>query len=401
MPSIEIIKNKSEKLFEQLLLIRRHLHANPELSFQEFNTSTYIKQFLKESGIEFQEGFVQTGIVAEIKGKNPEKQVIALRADMDALPIKEQNDLEYKSTKEGVMHACGHDVHMTCLLGAIVILNELRDEFNGTIKFVFQPGEEVLPGGASLMLEQNALGKTLPDAIIAQHVFPSMESGKVGFRNGMYMASTDEIYISVTGKGGHAAMPSEYCNPILIASKILITLNAQFMEQKHFDEHENVIPCVLAFGKIQANGATNIIPEETKLEGTFRTMNETWRGLSHEKIKSIANKIANENCGKVEVNIVKGYPFLINDEHTTNLCRSAAIEYLGRENVEELPLRMTAEDFAWYSQKIPACFYRLGTGNKTKGITSGVHTSTFDIDEKSLITGTGLMAWIALSLLKK
>lgn len=400
MIEAESIKQKAKIFSSKIISIRRHLHAHPELSFKEFNTSIYIKSLLNEFGIEYKDGFVKTGIVAEIKGKNPETKIIALRADMDALPIREQNKTEYKSLNDGVMHACGHDVHMSCMLGAIIILNELREELEGTIKFVFQPGEEVLPGGAKLMLEENLFGNKLPNAIIAQHVFPSMETGKVGFRNGMYMASTDEIYITVVGKGGHAAMPSEYCNPILIASKILMELQKEFMENKNIDENGNEIPCVLAFGKINGAGATNIIPEKVSIEGTFRTMNEKWRAASHEKIINVCNKLANESGAKAEVKIINGYPFLENDESTTNICRDAAIYYLGKENVEELPLRMTAEDFAWFSQKIPSCFYRLGTGNKTKGIVSGVHSPTFDIDEDALETGSGLMAWLAISLLK-
>ena len=400
MISSDLIKKLALKYSDTVLSYRRYFHANPELSFKEINTSVFLKKILSNLNIEYKDGFAGTGIVAEIKGKNPLHKKIALRADMDALPIHEQSDKPYKSLNDGVMHACGHDVHMACLLGALLILNDCKNNFEGSVQFVFQPGEEVLPGGAKLMLEEKAFGDKLPDMIIAQHVLPGMETGKVGFKSGMYMASTDEIYLEVFGKGGHAAMPSEYTNPILIASKILLELQHEFMSKKHMDESGNEIPCVLAFGKIQGNGATNIIPESVKIEGTFRTMNEIWRSKSHETIKFICEKIAQENSGKIGLSIIKGYPFLVNHEEVTNTCRSAAQEYLGIEQVVELPLRMTAEDFAWYSQKIPACFYRLGTGNKTLGITCGVHTSTFDIDENSLLIGSGLMAWNALSLLK-
>ncbi|MGZ4118661.1 MAG: M20 metallopeptidase family protein, partial [Bacteroidia bacterium] len=295
---------------------------------------------------------------------------------------------------EGVMHACGHDVHSASLLGAAKILNELKDEFEGTIKLIFQPGEEKLPGGASLMIKEGVLENPKPQSIFGQHVFPSMEVGKVGFRKGMYMASTDEIYVTVKGKGGHAAMPADYNNPLLIASNILLELNNAFMKQ------EQKIPTVLAFGKIVGNGATNVIPEEVKIEGTFRTMNEAWRKEAHAKMKSLAEEIAKKMGGVCDFKIENGYPFLVNDEKTTTLAMKAAAEYLGKENVEELPLRMTAEDFAFFSQQAPACFYRLGTGNKSKGITSGVHTSTFDIDERALEIGAGLMAWLALNELK-
>lgn len=297
------------------------------------------------------------------------------------------------------MHACGHDVHTSCILGAAIILNSLKNEFEGTIKLIFQPGEELLPGGASLMIEEGALKNPDAQLIIAQHVFPSMETGKVGFRNGMYMASTDEIYITVNGKGGHAAMPSEYNSPLLIAAEILLELNNFFTKQNHLDDGGKEIPTVQAFGKIIGDGATNVIPEQVTLAGTFRTMNENWRNEAHQKIKNLVEGIAKNNA-IIDVKIDRGYPFLVNEEKTTNSCRKAAVEFLGSENVEELPLRMTAEDFAWYSQVVPSCFYRLGTGNKLKGITSGVHTPTFDVDEKALEIGSGLMAYIALQLLK-
>lgn len=395
----EEIRRLASEFSEQIKEVRHHLHANPELSFQEFNTSAYIRQQLDALGIEYLGGFVKTGIVAHIRGKNPEKKVIALRGDMDALPIAEQNNIPYKSKNEGVMHACGHDVHTSCLLGAAMILNAAKDKFEGTVKLIFQPGEEVLPGGAKLMIEEGALANPFPELIVAQHVFPSMETGKAGFRSGMYMASTDEIYLDVYGKPGHAAMAGEYVNPLLIASAILLELDKEFMQQKRLGKNGKVIPTVLAFGRSIANGATNVIPEKLELQGTFRTMDEEWREKSHKRIREIVDDICRENKGRAELRIEKGYPFLVNDDHVTELCRQAAQDYLGKENVEELPLRMTAEDFAWFSQRLPACFYRLGTGNKAKGITSGVHTPTFDIDENALEVGSGLMAWLAVALL--
>ncbi len=394
----EKIKILSEKYFSEVVALRRHLHANPELSFEEIKTSAFVCYKLNEWGIPYKTGIVKTGIVALIEGKNPEKKTIALRADLDALPIKEENNIEYISTNIGVMHACGHDVHTSSLLGAAKILNELKGDFEGTIKLIFQPGEEKLPGGASLMINEGVLQNPKPASIFAQHVFPSMETGKVGFRPGMYMASTDEIYITVKGKGGHAAMPANYVNPLLIASELLVALQEEFM-----DEETRTIPntpTVLAFGKITGMGATNVIPDEVKIEGTFRTMDENWREEAHEKMKDIAAKVFAENGGSGEFNIMKGYPFLVNDEALTNNAIANAKDFLGSENVELLDLRMTAEDFAFYSQHIPACFYRLGTGNKKLGITSGVHTSTFDIDEEALKTGMGLMAWLTICELK-
>ncbi|HVA99116.1 MAG TPA: amidohydrolase [Bacteroidia bacterium] len=387
----EKIKQLSENYFSEIRAIRRHLHAHPELSFQEKNTADFIASTLTSIGIPFQKGIAGTGIVAILEGKNPKQKTIALRADMDALPILEENKTNYISQNKGVMHACGHDVHTASLLGTAKILFQLKDNFEGTVKFIFQPGEEKLPGGASLMIKEGVLENPTPFCIFAQHVFPSMETGKVGFKKGMYMASTDEIYLTIKGKGGHAAMPNDYNNPLLMASKILMALEEAFKNKK------NNYPTVLAFGKIIGNGATNVIPAEVKIDGTLRTMDEKWRSEAHQQIKTIAQNAAAEMNGFCDVNIMKGYPFLVNDETLTGKAQHWAELFLGKENVEELPMRMTAEDFAFYSQKIPACFYRLGTGNKSKNIISGVHTPTFDIDEKALEIGMGLMAWMAIN----
>lgn len=391
------IKKLAQNYFLRIKGVRRHLHANPELSFQEYKTSEYIQKQLKEAGIEFTTGHVKTGIIAMIKGKNPTKKTILLRGDMDALPIEEKNKVEYCSKNKGIMHACGHDVHSACALGAAFILNELKNEFEGTVKIVFQPGEEVLPGGASLMIKEGLLENPKVDKAIALHVFPSMETGKVGFRSGMYMASTDELYLTVNGKGGHAAMVNEYVNPLLIASEILLEVNRKFMSQNALkgSKGEN-IPTVVAFGKIEGKGATNVIPDQVEIEGTMRTMNEEWRKEIHLDLKSIVKEISAKYKIDSEIRIEHGYPFLVNDEKFTQSCMKNAQEFLGQEKVEELPLRMTAEDFAFITQKVPSCFFRLGTGNKEKGITSGVHTATFDIDENALEIGMGLMASLCI-----
>lgn len=385
------IKKLSEKYFSKVIAIRRHLHSHPELSFQEYATSEYVCSILRDLKIEFKSGIAGTGIIAHINGKNPESGLKAFRADLDALPIHEKNEVEYKSCNTGVMHACGHDVHTACLLGAAMILQETRDKWKGTIRMIFQPGEEQLPGGASLMINEGALENPRPEFIIGQHVFPELEAGKVGFRKGMYMASTDELFLTVKGKGGHAALPSQYTNPILIAASILLRLQNEFMHP----EIQHPAPTVLAFGKIEGAGATNVIPSEVKLEGTFRTMNETWRTIAHERMMEIASSVAAEFGGSVDFEIKKGYPFLVNDLSTTQMMIDSAREYLGAENVVELDLRMTAEDFAWYSQVLPSCFYRLGTRNESKGIISPVHTATFDVDENAMLTGMGLLAFAA------
>lgn len=395
--STDTIKQLAAKNFDLVKSIREHLHANPELSFKEFKTAEFISSVLQQHHITFETGIAGTGICGTITGNAAGDKVILLRADIDALPIQEQNNVPYRSKNDGIMHACGHDVHSACLLGALIILNEIKEKWSGTIKFIFQPGEEVLPGGASLMIREGVLDNPLVTEAVAQHVFPSMETGKVGFRKGMYMASTDEIYITVKGKGGHAAMPAEYTNPLLVASELLTVLNTQFMQERKYQKDGFAeVPTVLAFGKIEGKGATNVIPETVEIAGTFRTMNEAWRALAHQKIKIVAEEIAGKWNAAIELRIDKGYPFLVNDDALTQTCTDAAKEYLGEENVEELPLRMTAEDFAFFSQKVPSCFYRLGTGNKKRNIISGVHTPTFDIDENALLTGSGLMAWLAL-----
>lgn len=401
----DIIKRKAKDFKQEIIEVRRHLHQHPELSFQEIETVKFVEQKLIEYGVTKISRLVNTGLVALIEGKKPNSKIVALRADLDALPISETNVVNYRSINKGIMHACGHDVHTSSLLGVAKILQQLTNEFEGTIKLIFQPGEEKLPGGASLMIKEGVFQNPDVHSIIGQHVFPNLEVGKVGFKKGMYMASTDEIYVTVKGKGGHAALPAEYNNPLLIASKLLLELNKTFMETVPLYPLANgsdnkQIPTVLAFGKIIGNGATNIIPDEVKIEGTFRTMNEQWRNEAHQIIKNIANEIATTNNAVIDFNIEIGYPFLLNDDEVTERAILAAQEYLGKNNVIDLDLRMTAEDFAYYSQVKPACFYRLGVRNEKKGIVSGLHTSTFNIDEDALEIGVGLMSWLAISELK-
>ncbi len=392
----EKIQSLADEYLSEMTAIRRHLHQYPELSFHEVETGKFISEKLTEFGIENEQGWAGNGVIALIKGKNPTRKVIALRADIDALPITEDSAVPYKSRNEGIMHACGHDVHTSCLLGVAKILTKLQNEFEGSVKLIFQPAEEKLPGGASILIKEGVLKNPSPTAIFGQHVHPPLEVGKVGFRPGMYMASADELYITIKGKGGHGALPHDCIDPILIASHLIIGL--QQIVSRYMDP---TIPAVLTFGKINSTGgATNIIPNEVKLEGTFRTMNEEWREKAHQQMATMAEGIASSMGGFCEFHIEKGYPFLHNDEVLTKKAKLLAEEYLGKENVVDLPIRMTAEDFAFYSQQMPACFYRLGTGNVAKGITSSVHTNTFDVDEDCLLTGMGLMSWLAIKELK-
>ncbi|MDN3203981.1 M20 metallopeptidase family protein [Algoriphagus sediminis] len=392
----ERIKALAEGLKQEVIENRRHLHQNPELSYKEYNTAKFVKEKLESMGISGLEQKADTGWTACIKGKNPDKKVIALRADMDALPILEANEVPYKSQNPGVMHACGHDAHTASLLGAAKILNEVKDSFEGTVKLIFQPGEELAPGGASLMIKDKVLENPRPNGIIGQHVMPFIPVGKVGFREGIYMASADELYITVKGKGGHGAMPETFIDPVLITSHLIVALQ-QIVSRAASPK----VPSVLSFGKVIANGATNVIPNEVKVEGTFRTLNEPWRAKAHEKMLQIAHGIVEGMGGELDFEIRKGYPFLKNDPYLTRRSKQAAIDYLGEENVVDLDIWMAAEDFAYYSQVVDGCFYRLGTRNEAKGIISSVHTPTFDIDEDALEIGAGLMAWLAVSELQK
>lgn len=393
MSVLEEIKRLAEMHHQDVIRMRRHLHANPELSYQEFETSKFVAGELRKMGLEPVEGIGGTGLIADIVGKNP-GAVIALRADMDALPIMEANQVEYKSTKPGVMHACGHDVHTSSLLGTARILMQLKDQLSGTIRLLFQPGEEKNPGGASYMIRDGALENPRPAAITGQHVFPLLPVGKVGFREGMYMASCDEIYLRVIGKGGHAAAPELCIDPILIASHIIVAMQ-QIISRNASPKQ----PTLLSFGKIEGHGATNIIPNEVTIAGTFRAMNEEWREKALQRITALASGLAESMGGKCEVEISRGYPYLENNPELTRFIRKAAVDYVGAENVVDLDITLGAEDFAYYSQVIPASFYRIGTRNESKGITSYVHTPTFDIDEEALKLSIGLMAWIAYTQL--
>jgi amidohydrolase len=389
---IQTIKQLAKKYSPEFIEIRHHLHSHPELSYQEFETSKFVQQKLNEFGIPF-EIKATTGVIGLIKGKNPGRKTIALRADMDALPIREENNVEYKSKHEGIMHACGHDVHTTCLLGAAKILNELKSEWEGTIKLIFQPGEEKNPGGASILIKEGVLKNPEPQAIFGLHVNPQLETGKLSFRGGQVMASADELYFTIKGKGGHAASPQTCIDPILIASHLVISLQQVISRNRNpFD------PSVLSITAINGGMATNVIPDEVKLMGTFRAMNEEWRSKAHELIKRTAKELVHSMGGELDLHIDKGYPVVYNNEALNEKTKLLARQFMDEENVEETEMRMGAEDFGYYSQLIPGCFYRLGTGNKKKGISAGVHTPHFNIDENAIEIGIGMMAWIGSSI---
>ena len=387
------ILEKTEHYFDTVVDIRRHLHRHPELSFQEHNTIDYLESRLNNEGFKFEKP-VETGITGMLKGDSAGKPVVALRADIDALPIQEKNEVDYASQNQGIMHACGHDAHTSMLFGALMILRDLQAEYKGDVKFIFQPGEEKLPGGAKFMIEQEVLKNPKPDLIVGQHVYPELPAGKLGYKSGPYMASSDEIYITIKGKGGHGAMPNKTDDTVYLASQLI-----QSLQQVVSRKASPTIPTVLTFGKIIGNGATNVIPDEVYLEGTFRTMNEPWRKEAHELIRRIAENTVASSETNAEVSIIQGYPVLINDEAMTQKCMAYSGDLFGESNIENLDIRMTAEDFAYYTQEIPGVFYRLGIANKSKGIDSSLHTSTFNIDEEALKTGMANLAWIAASFL--
>ncbi len=388
----EKIKSLAKKYSDEFIQVRHHLHAHPELSYQEFETSKFIQSKLKEIGIDF-EIKATTGVVAIIKGKNPESRVIALRADMDALPIQEENNVEYKSQNKGVMHACGHDVHTTILLGAAKILNEIKNDFEGTLKLIFQPGEEKNPGGASLLIKEGVLENPTPQGILALHVHPELSIGKLSFRKGRVMASADEIYITIKGKGGHAAAPHLTTDTILIASHLVVAL------QQIISRNKNPLsPSVLTISSFQGGHTTNVIPSEVKLMGTFRAMDEQWRYKAHELIKKVSTELVHSMGGEINLLIDVGYPTVDNDNSLTEAAWKLADDFMGKENILETEMRMGAEDFGYYTQQIPGCFYRLGVRNEAKEIIHGVHTPKFNIDESAIEIGIGMMAWLGVNI---
>ena len=393
MPNLKNrIKRLSKGYLKEITLMRRHLHSHPELSTKEAQTAAFISKQLTAWGIEHQPGIAGHGIVGIIHGTKPGDKVIALRADMDALPVFEANKVPYVSKNPGIMHACGHDVHMASLMGTARILKSLEDEICGTVKLIFQPSEEKYPGGALPMIKAGVLENPRPGFILGQHVYPELEVGKIGLKSGKYMASTDEVHLTVKGKGGHAAIPHKLIDPVIITAHIILAL-----QQVVSRNAQPTTPSVLSFGRIIADGQANIIPDEVKVSGTMRTFDEAWRLEMQKRILAISTSVAAGMGGICEVDIHKGYPFVYNDPGLTAMVKGYAEEYLGKENVVELEMRMTAEDFSYFAQEIPGCFYRLGVMNEARGITSNLHTSTFDVDESSLETGMGLMSWIVVN----
>lgn len=384
----ERIKDLARNYAPEFIAVRQHLHAHPELSYKEFNTAAFIREKLGAMDIPFGV-MAETGTIGLIKGKNPDKKVIALRADIDALPIQEENEVPYASSNPGIMHACGHDVHTSVLLGAAKILQETKNEWEGSIKLIFQPGEERNPGGASLLIRDGVLQNPAPKAIFGLHVHPGMPVGKVSFREGKVMASADEIYITVRGNGGHAASPQVAADVILIASQLVVALQQVISRNRNpFD------PSVLSITSFHGGFTTNVIPASVKLMGTFRAMDEAWRFKAHDIIRRLSTELVHSMGAEIDLHIDVGYPSVYNNEQLHTDASALAQQFLGTENVLETELRMGAEDFGYYTQRIPGCFYRLGVMNEARGITAGVHTSTFNVDESAIAIGMGMMSWL-------
>ena len=377
---------------EDLLRDRRHLHAHPELSYKEHGTAAYVASQLRAVGIEVRTGIASlngapgTGVIGVVKGR-PGERCICLRADLDALPIQEANEVDYRSRNAGVMHACGHDAHTSMVLTAGRVLHALREHWSGTVLLLFQPGEEKIPGGASLVVGEDALRDPRPQAILGQHVTPELAVGKVGFREGPFMASSDELYVTVKGRGGHAAMPQAHIDPILMTARLLLRLKEEFaaLHPGH--------PKVLSFGKVIANGATNVIPDEVRIEGTLRAFDEGIRGQLHAWLPERAQALCAEHGATCDFEVRRGYPVVVNDPELTRHTRAAAEAFLGKDRVVDMDQRMGSEDFAFYTHVMPGCFFRLGTGDPERGITSGLHTPTFNIAEEAMAIGAGVMVW--------
>lgn len=392
---INKIKLLAERYYTEIIEARRYLHQHPELSQQEFGTMEYVANKLRSFGIEPRVGVAKTGMSAIIKGNNPDSYCVALRADYDALPIKECTGLAFSSENDGVMHACGHDMHTASLLGAAKILADIKNEIEGSVMLIFQPSEEMYPGGAYMMMEDGLFSEVVPDEIFAFHCLPEMDCGRIGMKKGKYMASTDELYLTVKGRGGHGGTPNLNIDPIVIASNVIVA-----MQQIVSRNADPMMPTILSFGKMMGEGRTNIIPDEVKIEGTIRTFSEEWRLEAHKRITSIAQGVAEGMGGSCDVFIDFGYPYLVNDDDTTQNTFDNGVEYFGDSKVEWLEQRMTAEDFAFFAQKIPACYFRVGTHIKDTPITN-LHRPNLMIDEKSIEYAMGFMAYNAVKALEK
>ena len=413
MDITRVIQQEAATLYPEVVRHYRWLHQHPELSYRERETAAYIAAFLDREGIPYRSAIGGYGIMARVTGEKgavtgqespqaavePQQKIeegrcIAFVADMDALPVQEENEVEYRSLNDGVMHACGHDAQAASLMGAVKMVHSLRRHFAGTALFIFQPGEEQSPGGADLMLKDGLFRDYTPAFVVKQHAYTDLPAGRVGFHAGTIMASADEVHIRVKGQGGHGALPHELNDTVLAASQIVVA-----MQQLVSRRRDPFNPMVLSFGRFIANGATNVIPGEVILAGSMRCMHEEERRRMLQLIPRIAEATAAAYGCSCETTLPEGYPCVISDEKITGEIRTQAVAYLGETEVAEFPKRMTADDFGFFTQRYPCCYYRFGVADENRK-PGALHSGNFLIDEKSLRTASALFAFIALNSLK-
>jgi len=381
---IDAFEAGANEIFDSVVDVRRTLHRHPELSGEERETARRVAERLRGLDLDdVQTGINGHGVVATLDGAKPGPTLL-LRADMDALPIQEETELDFASEADGVMHACGHDVHTASLLGTAALLARHRDALRGQVRFCFQPHEERLPGGAKGMIDEGVLDGV--DAAFGQHVKPDLPPGTIGVRPGWAMASADEVYVTVNGDGGHAGSPHELdTDATYVAAQILSGL--QSVISRHCPPGT---PSVLTIGRLVADGATNVIPATARLEGTFRAMGEDWRHRAHGLLRRVATRTAEAHGAAADVDVRTGYPALRNHEAEATLVADAAHDYVGPDRTVDADRWFAGEDFAYFLQERPGAFYQLGVGSE-----HGLHTSGLTVDEEALRTSTGFMAYLA------
>lgn len=391
------IRADIDEILPGVVADRRHLHQNPELAFEEYETAKFVAERLQQLGVEdIKTGVGKTGVTGLVKGNKGDGKVIMLRADMDALPILEEVEAEYISQTAGKMHACGHDAHTAMLMGVARILMDHRDDFKGTVKLLFQPAEEVPPGGAQAMIKDGALQDPKVDASLGLHVAADMPAGQIGVRVGPGSAGSDRFRITIQGKGGHAARPQNAVDPVVIGSNIVLAL--QSLVSRETDPMDSAVISTTAF---IAGEAFNVIPDTAELRGTVRTISEETRTRIENRLPEVVKGVASAMGAEVKIDYIKGYPSVQNDEVMADIVRRAAVEACGEDQVIESELGMGGEDFSYFSLEVPSCFFRCGTRNEERGIVWGHHHPKFDVEEEGFVNGMATMANAAITYLNE
>lgn len=391
------IRQDIDEILPGVVADRRHFHENPELAFEEFQTAKFVAERLAELGVEdIRTGVGRTGVIGLIHGNQGDGKVVMLRADMDALPIDEENDVEYKSQTSHKMHACGHDAHTAMLLGVARILMDHRDDFKGTVKVLFQPAEEVPPGGAQEMIRDGALENPKVDGSFGLHVASGDPTGQVSLRTGPGSAGSDRFRITIQGKGGHAARPQNAIDPVLVASHIVIALQALVAR-----ETDPLDSAVLSTTAVIAGDAFNVIPDTAELRGTVRTINAETRDYFEKRVPEVVQSIATAFGAEAKVDYILGYPSIQNDDAMVDIVRRAAVEACGEDNVVDGELGMGGEDFSYFSLEVPSAFFYVGTGSAEKDTDWPHHHPRFDVDEEGFVNGMATMATAAITYLNE